>query len=144
MHSAVLKEPGKYMLPAPHLRQTLQRFRDVGKKLFLCSNSGFEYVGGGLKYLLGCVQILYWWVGGKAAPNRFVLCVRVSVPSLVMPRSHSFHRYTPTHKPSDDWRDFFDVIIVSAGKPGFFTSDRPFRSIAQATGKIRCVMELNF
>lgn len=43
-----------------------------------------------------------------------------------------------THK-SDDWRSFFEVIIVSAGKPGFFTSDRPFRSVAQATGKIRCV-----
>ena len=53
MHSAVLREPSKYMLPAPHLRQTLQRFRDVGKKLFLCSNSGFEYVSGGLQFLLG-------------------------------------------------------------------------------------------
>lgn len=53
MHSEVLKEPSKYMLPAPHLRLTLQRFRDVGKKLFLCSNSGYEYVAGGLAYLLG-------------------------------------------------------------------------------------------
>ena len=53
MHSAVLANPSKYMLPAPHLRLTLQRFRDVGKKLFLCSNSGYEYVAGGLKYLLG-------------------------------------------------------------------------------------------
>lgn len=50
------------------------------------------------------------------------------------------HLYKPMYHHTnrrDDWRDFFDVIIVSAGKPGFFTSGRPFRSIAQATGKIR-------
>lgn len=29
------------------------RFLDAGKKLFLCSNSGFSYVDGGLRYLLG-------------------------------------------------------------------------------------------
>jgi len=46
------------------------RFRDAGKKLFLCSNSGYHYVDGGLQYMLG-----------------------------------------------EDWREFFDVIIVGARKP---------------------------
>ncbi|MDA8020168.1 MAG: HAD-IG family 5'-nucleotidase [Thermoanaerobaculia bacterium] len=27
----------------------------------------------------------------------------------------------------DDWRDLFDLIVVSAGKPGFFKKDRPFQ-----------------
>ena len=50
----------------------MSRFRDAGKQLFLCSNSDFNYVSSGLKYLLG-----------------------------------------------EDWRDFFDVMIVSAGKPRY-------------------------
>ncbi len=90
MHSAVVKDLPTYMLPAPHLRETLTRFRDVGKKLFLCSNSNYEYVSSGMRFLLG-----------------------------------------------DDWQDLFDVTIVSAGKPGFYTSDRPFRSVSRATGRIR-------
>lgn len=90
MHKEVVKDPPTYMMPSPHLRETLTRFRDVGKKLFLCSNSDYEYVSGGLKFLIG-----------------------------------------------EDWQDFFDVVIVSAGKPGFYTSDRPFRQVSRSTGKIR-------
>lgn len=29
----------------------------------------------------------------------------------------------------DDWRDLFDLVIVSAGKPGFFKRDRPFQQL---------------
>lgn len=90
MHKTVVRDPPTYMLPSPHLRETLMRFRDVGKKLFLCSNSNFEYVSGGLQFLLGA-----------------------------------------------DWQEFFDVVIVSAGKPGFYTSNRPFRQVDKRTGKIR-------
>jgi hypothetical protein len=67
MHSAVLANPSKYMLPAPHLGVTLQRYRDVGRKLFLCSNSGYEYVAGGMTYLLG-------WVCVRAG-GRVCVCV---------------------------------------------------------------------
>jgi hypothetical protein len=30
------------------------------------------------------------------------------------------------------WRDYFDLVVVSAGKPGFFTSDKPMRPLADA------------
>ena len=30
------------------------------------------------------------------------------------------------------WRDYFDIVVVSAGKPGFFTSDKPLRPLAEA------------
>lgn len=49
----VLEDPSTFLLPAPHLRATLQKFADAGKQLFLCSNSGYTYVDGGLRYLLG-------------------------------------------------------------------------------------------
>ena len=31
------------------------------------------------------------------------------------------------HVLGNDWRDLFDVVVVSAHKPDFFTSNRPFR-----------------
>lgn len=31
-----------------------------------------------------------------------------------------------------DWRDYFDMIICTAKKPGFFTGDRPFRELEGA------------
>ncbi|EJK46700.1 hypothetical protein THAOC_34618 [Thalassiosira oceanica] len=38
----------------------------------------------------------------------------------------------------DDWRDQWDVVIASAGKPLFYTeSNRPFREVAPATGKVK-------
>jgi hypothetical protein len=36
-----------------------------------------------------------------------------------------------------DWREMFDVVIVGAGKPTFYTGDRPFRQISPVTGKIQ-------
>ena len=37
----------------------------------------------------------------------------------------------------DAWRELFDVVICQADKPSFFYSNRPFRSIAEDTGKLR-------
>lgn len=38
----------------------------------------------------------------------------------------------------DDWRSLWDVIIVSAGKPAFYTeTNRPFREVSQTTGRVK-------
>lgn len=37
-----------------------------------------------------------------------------------------------------DWRDQWDVVITSAGKPAFYTEDnRPFREVDIGTGKLK-------
>jgi HAD superfamily 5'-nucleotidase-like hydrolase len=37
-----------------------------------------------------------------------------------------------------EWRDQWDVVIVSAGKPAFYTEDnRPFREVGVDTGKVK-------
>lgn len=37
-----------------------------------------------------------------------------------------------------DWRDQWDVVITSAGKPSFYTEDnRPFREVDIDTGKVK-------
>lgn len=36
------------------------------------------------------------------------------------------------------WRDQWDVVITSAGKPAFYTEDnRPFREVDIGTGKVK-------
>jgi len=42
-----------------------------------------------------------------------------------------------SHKVGPDWRELFDVVIVSAGKPGFYTLNRPFREVSKRTGRIK-------
>ncbi|XP_078270161.1 5'-nucleotidase domain-containing protein 2-like [Rhinoraja longicauda] len=61
----------------------LNRLVNNGKKLFLITNSPFNFVDKGMKYMVG-----------------------------------------------DDWRDLFDLIIVQADKPSFFTDKcKPFRRL---------------
>ena len=61
----------------------LQGLLAAGKKVFLVTNSPFETVDAGMKYMVGA-----------------------------------------------DWRELFEVIIVQAGKPHFFTNNaQPFRQL---------------
>src|SRR3954464_6891633 len=70
------------------LAETLHKFRSSGKRLFLLTNSAWDYTSGMMSYLL------------DGAPS--------------------------TDQSYPSWRHYFDVIVVSAGKPEFFTEDRPF------------------
>lgn len=42
-----------------------------------------------------------------------------------------------THVIGDDWRSLFDVVVVSAGKPDFYTGSRPFREVSTRTGRVK-------
>jgi 5'-nucleotidase len=68
----------------PNLAPTLHKLRSAGKKLFLLTNSRWEYTDRMMTYLLGGAMSEY-----------------------------------PT------WKNFFDVVIVAATKPIFFTEKRP-------------------
>ncbi|CAI5720658.1 unnamed protein product [Peronospora destructor] len=82
MHNEVARHLPKYMETNPTLRLLIERMRDSGKKVFLCTNSSFSYINAGLRYMLG-----------------------------------------------DDWRELFDVVIVNAQKPKFYTRRRAFRIV---------------
>ena len=72
-----------------HLAETLHKLRSSGKRLFLLTNSAWDYTDPVMKYLLDGQLGAY--------------------PS---------------------WRNYFDVVIVSACKPEFFTGDLPFNDLA--------------
>jgi hypothetical protein len=38
--------------------------------------------------------------------------------------------------PPEKWSTLFDVVICAAGKPGFYSSDRPFRKLHPETGQV--------
>jgi 5'-nucleotidase len=81
-----------YVVRDEALAETLHKFRSSGKRLFLLTNSAWDYTQAVMHYLL------------DGAPG--------IAPSY------------PASYPS--WRHYFDVIVVSAGKPEFFTENRPF------------------
>src|SRR5678816_902852 len=93
-----LKSVMKADLPAfivkdPLLGETLHKFRSSGKKLFLLTNSLYDYTAVVMSYLLDGER--------KAYPS---------------------------------WRNYFDIVMVGAGKPAFFNELRPFVQVDPATG----------
>ncbi len=82
-----------YIERDPGLPETLHKFRSSGKRLFLLTNSAWDYTSQVMSYLL------------DEGPDGGDRAYPASYPS---------------------WRHYFDVIVVSAGKPEFFTEERPF------------------
>ncbi|XP_037925825.1 5'-nucleotidase domain-containing protein 3 isoform X2 [Hermetia illucens] len=81
MHRIVSENVEEYIEKNPDLVKFFQRLVNAGKKLFLVTNSPFNFVNKGMSLLIG-----------------------------------------------SDWREYFDVIIVQARKPLFFTDEsRPLR-----------------
>jgi HAD superfamily 5'-nucleotidase-like hydrolase len=74
-----------YVVRDPALAEALHKFRSSGKRLFLLTNSAWDYTSQVMSYLLDGTLPAY--------------------PS---------------------WRNYFDVVVVSAGKPEFFTEEHPF------------------
>ncbi|KAJ2601621.1 hypothetical protein H4R99_002948 [Coemansia sp. RSA 1722] len=83
LHGVIMSNIDEYLERAPELLQLLETLKREGKRLFLLTNSGYEYVDRGLTHLFG----------------------------------------------TRAWRDVFDVVIVSARKPSWYLSHRPFRHV---------------
>ncbi|KAJ1915530.1 hypothetical protein H4219_004268 [Mycoemilia scoparia] len=83
LHSLIMSDMNSFLNRAPKVFQHLDALKAAGKRLFLLTNSGFEFVDKGLQILFG----------------------------------------------TKDWRDLFDVAIVSARKPAWYSSNRPFRRV---------------
>lgn len=80
-----------YVTQNPGIKSLLHLLKASGKTLFVASNSRFEFVDAGMRFIIG-----------------------------------------------EKWRDLFEVVIVSADKPNFFTDvGRPFRVVSPKTGRVR-------
>ncbi|HYI02289.1 HAD-IG family 5'-nucleotidase, partial [Hyalangium sp.] len=81
----VRKDLSRYIFQDPELGPALHKLRSGGKRLFLLTNSAWDYTDAVMRYLLDGQQPEY--------------------PS---------------------WRNYFDYVVTAAGKPGFFSDQRPF------------------
>jgi HAD superfamily 5'-nucleotidase-like hydrolase len=93
LKSVIVADLAAYIVKDPQLGETLHKFRSSGKKLFLLTNSLYDYTARVMSYLLDGER--------KAYPS---------------------------------WRNYFDIVMVGAGKPAFFNELRPFVQIDAATG----------
>ncbi|MBC7978336.1 MAG: HAD-IG family 5'-nucleotidase [Myxococcales bacterium] len=93
LKSVIKADLPSYIIKDPLLGETLHKFRSSGKKLFLLTNSLYDYTDAVMRYLLDGER--------KAYPS---------------------------------WRNYFDIVMVGAGKPAFFNELRPFVQIDAATG----------
>lgn len=84
-----------YIVADPDLAPTLHKLRSAGKKLFVLTNSYWDYTNAVMSYLLDDRLAEY-------------------------PR----------------WRNYFDMVIVGAQKPKFFTDSAPFLKIDPDTGEV--------
>jgi HAD superfamily 5'-nucleotidase-like hydrolase len=85
MKRVIKAQLGDYIERDPDLAPTLHKFRSSGKRLFLLTNSAWDYTD----------AVMTWLLDG-ALP---------AYPS---------------------WRNFFDIVVVSATKPAFFTEKHEF------------------
>uniref|UniRef100_A0A1I8HYM0 5'-nucleotidase domain-containing protein 3 n=1 Tax=Macrostomum lignano TaxID=282301 RepID=A0A1I8HYM0_9PLAT len=89
LHDEIVRDPERYLRRDSRLEPLLSRLQRNGKKVFLVSNSNYNFIDGGLTYLLG-----------------------------------------------KDWRQYFDLVVVQARKPLFFTStSKPFRHLCTIGGQ---------
>lgn len=51
-HRHVSENMDQYIIPSPHLPQLFQHLKNGNKKLFLCTNSDFQYANKTLSYIL--------------------------------------------------------------------------------------------
>jgi HAD superfamily 5'-nucleotidase-like hydrolase len=93
LKSVIMADLPAFIVKDPQLGETLHKFRSSGKKLFLLTNSLYDYTASVMSYLLDGER--------KAYPS---------------------------------WRNYFDIVMVGAGKPAFFNELRPFVQIDGATG----------
>lgn len=91
----VAANPGAYIHDDPLLPQMLEVYKRSGRKIFLATNSLYDYTNVVMNYLLT----------GKVGKDR-----------------------------SDDWLNFFDVVITGCGKPAFFSSKQQLFAIDTDTG----------
>lgn len=104
---AVIREPHKYIIYDAGMVRMLKRLRSSGKKVFLLTNSMWEYTQVVMDFLVNGAT---WGAGageqGGDGGN-----------------AGAAKEASPPPPPPLNWEDMFDVIVVGANKPGFLTEE---------------------
>ncbi len=109
----------------------LETMRAGGRKLFLATNSLWDYTNVVMNYLLlGKTCVCLRWAGALAGGRRAALRVHchdhsaeilTTARDVAWPGLHLCVRARRGSNKSTDWLRYFDVVMVGCGKPAFFT-----------------------
>jgi hypothetical protein len=58
VHRGILADPNRYLLKNGQLLRFLRMLKDKGKKLFLLTNSPYNFVDGGMRFLMEVIHII--------------------------------------------------------------------------------------
>lgn len=95
LKTIIKADPDRFVESDPDLPHTLHKLRSAGKRLFVLTNSHWDYTQAMMSHLLD----------GRLA----------DYPS---------------------WLNYFDLVLVAADKPSFFTEHREFFEVDHRTGKV--------
>ncbi|MFO0551805.1 MAG: HAD-IG family 5'-nucleotidase [Polyangiaceae bacterium] len=73
----------------------------------------------------------------RSAGKQLMLITNSEWPFTVEMMKYNFDRFLPTGM---TWRDLFDLVIVAASKPTFFSSRAPFLEVASPDGLLRPII----
>jgi FMN phosphatase YigB (HAD superfamily) len=134
-HRIVADDPKKYLEPTPNLKGVLEQLKGSGKRLIFASNSPFWYVDAGMKYVLGDDWMQMWDAGTYLKDDYSAESINQSFVPLIL-----FCLLT-----SSLFSIFSQTVIVSAGKPAFYTEKRrPFREINKDNSRIKFKKVMKF
>ena len=100
----ILRDPNRFIRHRPAVVAYLQKLRLKGKKLFLCTNSNFDYSNFLLRFLLSPFAANSEWSKKNEEEVQEFMHVPVDQQTL-------------------QWWKLFDVSFVFANKPKFFNED---------------------
>lgn len=110
MKEEVMKNPKKYIQYDPNLKKLLMELKESKKKIFLLTNSIWQYTDVVMNYLIN---------GEKKKNSEKKISTNINEETCqTASTSNSTESLSWI-----DWRDFFDVIIVGANKPAFIRED---------------------
>jgi hypothetical protein len=106
-----MKNTAKYIEKSDKIRNLLQTLRNNKCKLFLLTNSDWQYANLLMSFTLGSN-----WTGNICCTHSLSLCVLLYEQIAVCYFTECGYIF----------KEFFDLILLSTRKPYFWALDRPF------------------
>jgi len=113
LHDIVMSDFPKYVKPSKNILKMLKYLKSSGKQLFLCTNSSYKFASRALSYVINS-SIAEYEQNKHSSVDKVQEGQEIGV---IHPTAGAEYR----------WQELFDVVICSAKKPEFYSSNRNFR-----------------
>lgn len=112
-----------YVNKDPRLPMFLARIRQSGAKVFLLTNSDYWFTNMIMTYLFD-------YPHGASVSFNFLVRVLSFVDRICL-------SFLQANEPHRDWQTYFDIVVVDARKPLFFSEGTILRQVDTKTGALK-------